>query len=129
MVNSCFEVVSFCLSGAVLAVILKQYCKEQSMLIALGVCCIVAISFFTAISPVISKVTEIFSTAGLSENYSELIFKSSSICFITEITCGICRDSGETAIASIAELWGRGAIIVISLPILEALLEIVTSFL
>ena len=129
MVNSCFEVVSFCLSGAVLAVILKQYCKDQSMLIALGVCCIVAISFFTAISPVISKVTEIFSTAGLSENYSELIFKSASICFITEITCGICRDSGETAIASIAELWGRGAIIVISLPILEALLEIVTSFL
>jgi stage III sporulation protein AD len=129
MVDSCFEVISFCMAGAVMAVLLKQYCKEQSMFISLGVCALVAVGFFAMITPVISKITDIFESAGLSENYPELIFKSAAICFITEIACGICRDCGESAIASAAELWGRGAIIVISLPVLEALLEIVTSFL
>ena len=84
MVDSCFEVISFCMAGAVMAVLLKQYCKEQSMFISLGVCALVAVGFFTMITPVISKITDIFESAGLSENYPELIFKSAAICFITE---------------------------------------------
>ena len=99
------------------------------MFISLGVCALVAVGFFTMITPVISKITDIFESAGLSENYPELIFISAANCFITELACGICRECGESAIASAAELWGRGAIIVISLPVLEALHEIVTSFL
>lgn len=81
------------------------------------------------IQPVISQVQEIFADAGISSEYISLIFKAMAICFITQITCDICRDSGESAIASGAELWGRGALIVIALPILRALIELIGDFL
>ncbi|MDE6848134.1 MAG: stage III sporulation AC/AD family protein, partial [Ruminococcus sp.] len=55
--------------------------------------------------------------------YISLIFKAAAVCFITQITCEICRDSGENAIASAAEMWGRGAVTFMSLPVLKALLE------
>ena len=81
------------------------------------------------IHPVIRQVEELFSDAGISSGYIGLIFKAAAICFITQITCDICRDSGETALASGAEMWGRGAITVIALPIVEALVDMINEFL
>ncbi len=75
------------------------------------------------IEPVISEVQEIFAGAGISDSYMSIIFKAAAICFITQITCEICSDSGEGAIASAAELWGRGALAFMSLPIIRSLLE------
>lgn len=129
MVDGCFQIAAFCITGAVIAVLLRQYCREQAMFAALAVCIAVLTGFVLIISPVISKMTEIFETAGLSSSYISLIFKAAAICFITEIICELCRDSGESAIASAAELWGRGAMVVISMPMLEAFIEIVTDFL
>ena len=126
MVDGCFQIAAFCITGAVIAVLLRQYCREQAMFAALAVCIAVLTGFVLIISPVM---TEIFETAGLSSSYISLIFKAAAICFITEIICELCRDSGESAIASAAELWGRGAMVVISMPMLEALIEIVTDFL
>lgn len=128
MVNECLEVAAFCLTGAILAVLLRQYCGEQSMLLALGVCSMVAVTFFSMLSPLVASITEIFENAGLSDSYVSLIFKAAAICFVTEIASGICRDSGETAIASAAEMWGRGAIAAASLPVAEVLIETVMSF-
>lgn len=75
------------------------------------------------IEPLVSEVHDIFSDAGISDSYISLVFKAAAVCFITQITCEICRDSGENAIASAAEMWGRGAITFMSLPVLKALLE------
>ncbi|MDE5583144.1 MAG: stage III sporulation AC/AD family protein [Ruminococcus sp.] len=123
MVESCFSVAVFCVISAVLAVLLRQHCHEQSLMVALGACTAVVVAFMAFLEPLIIQVGEIFSQAGISDSYISLIFKATAICFITQITCEICRDSGENAIASTAEMWGRGAIIFMSLPVLKALLE------
>lgn len=123
MVESCFSVAVFCICAAIFAVLLRQYCREQSILIALAACVAVIGGFMLFLAPLISDIREIFSQAGVSDSYIALIFKAAAICFITQITCEICRDSGEAAIASAAELWGRGALTFMSLPILKALLE------
>ncbi|MBP3309706.1 MAG: hypothetical protein J6L05_02705 [Ruminococcus sp.] len=123
MVENCFSVAVFCICAAIFAVLLRQYCREQSILIALAACVAVIGGFMLFLSPLISDLRNIFSEAGISDNYISIIFKAAAICFITQITCEICRDSAEAAIASAAELWGRGALTFMSLPILKALLE------
>ncbi len=75
------------------------------------------------LSPIVTEIRDIFTQAGISGDYISLIMKAAAVCFITQITCEICRDSGEMAIASAAELWGRGALTFMSLPIVKALLE------
>jgi len=125
MVDSCFQIAAFCLTGAVIAVLIRQYCKEQAMLLSLAVCSAVIVGFMLMIKPVLVKVSEIFDSAGLNSSYISLIFKAMAICFVTQIICEICKDSGENAIASVAELWGRGALLALSLPMLEALISII----
>lgn len=123
MVENCFSVAVFCICSAIFAVLLRQHCHEQSLMIALAACVTVVGGFMLFLAPLVSDVQNIFSQAGLSDSYISLIFKAAAVCFITQITCEICRDSGENAIASAAEMWGRGAVTFMSLPVLKALLE------
>lgn len=123
MVENCFSVAVFCVCSAILAVLLRQHCHEQSLMVALGACTAVAGAFMAFLAPLVSEMQNIFSEAGISDSYISLIFKAAAVCFITQITCEICRDSGENAIASVAEMWGRGAVTFMSLPVLKALLE------
>lgn len=129
MVNSSLSVSVFCICAAIFSVLLRQYCREQSLMLALAACIIVVGGLLTVIQPVISGLQELFTEAGISSDYISLIFKSAAICFITQITCEICRDSGENAIASAAELWGRGAIMAMALPVTKSLLEMLTNYL
>ncbi|MDE6671905.1 MAG: hypothetical protein K2K16_06865 [Ruminococcus sp.] len=123
MVENCFSVAVFCICSAIMAVLLKQHCQEQSMMMALVACVGVMGGLMIFVEPLIAEISDVFSQAGISESYISLIFKASAICFITQITCEICRDSGENAIASVAEMWGRGAVTFMSMPILKALIE------
>lgn len=129
MVENCFSVTVFCICASILAVLLRQYCREQSLLMSLAACTAVVGGFMLFLTPIITEVRDIFSQAGISDSYISLIFKAAAICFITQITCELCRDSGELAIASAAELWGRGAITFMSLPIVKNLLEKINELL
>lgn len=129
MVNDVTAVSGFCIAGAILAVLLKQYCKEQSMMISIGVCVMVFAGAAAVISPVLDRISELFVQSGLSESYITIVFKATAICFITQITSDLCRDSGESAIASAMELWGRVSIILMSVPLIESLVETITEIL
>ena len=67
--------------------------------------------------------------SGLDESYISVVFKAMAICFITQITSDLCKDSGESAIASAMELWGRISVVIISLPLIESVVNTITEFL
>ena len=125
MVDSCFSVGAFCLVGALIAVILKQYCSEHSMAVTIAVCAGVMTFFVLLFEDTLAEIRDIFEMAGIAESYISIIFKTLAICCITHITAELCRDSGEGAIASAAELWGRGAVLVLGLPVFRAFLQLI----
>lgn len=129
MVDRSITTAGFCICSAVLAVILRQHCREQSLMLSLAVCTAVIGGFMSFFAPMMNEISDIFIQAGISDSYLSLIFKATAICVITQITCEICRDSGETAVASAAEIWGRGAVTFISLPLIKALLEQINEIL
>lgn len=129
MVENSLSVSVFCICSAIAAVLIRQYSREQSMLTALAACIGVISGFMLFVRPVITEVRDMFSEAGIPDSYMSIIFKAAAICFLTQITCDICTDSGETAIASAAELWGRGALAFMSLPIVSTLLEHINEIL
>lgn len=128
MVNDITSVSGFCIAGAVFAVLLKQYCKEQSMLVSTGICIMVFAGAVSVISPILERLSMLFMQSGLSEGYIEIVFKSIAICFITQITSDLCRDSGESAIASAMELWGRVSIMIMSVPLIESIVNNIIEF-
>ena len=95
------------------------------MTVTLAVCAGVMTFFVLMLEAPIAEIRDIFEMAGISESNISLIFKVLAICCITNITAEVCRDSGEGAIAAAAELWGRGAVIVLGLPVFRAFLQLI----
>ena len=119
MVDNCFSVGIFCVCGALISVILKQYCSEEALAVSVGVCASVLIGFVVMLDAPFAELRGMMLSAGISEGCISVIFKAVGICCITHISAELCRDSGEGALAAAAELWGRGALIVIAVPVLE----------
>lgn len=127
MVDSTFSASAFCVCSALIAVVLRQYSREQSMLAALAACAGVLGAAVLFLGPLIVNIREMFEAAGVSGEYITVIFKAVAVAVITEITCELCRDCGEGAIASAAEVFGRSALALMALPLVRALMDMITG--
>ena len=85
---------------------------------------------------IISQLSGIFDTAsnlGKRANvdgpYISIIFKIIGISYISEFGAGLCKDAGETAIASKIEFAGKIMILTTSAPIILALMDLITTML
>ncbi|MBE6557981.1 MAG: hypothetical protein E7661_03090 [Ruminococcaceae bacterium] len=54
----------------------------------------------------------------------QLILKALGISFVTEITSGVCRDSGEGTLASWVDMAGKMALLLLSLPLIREILTV-----
>ena len=61
--------------------------------------------------------------------YISILLKMLGIAYIAELASGISKDSGYSAVASQIEMAGKFSILLLSVPILEALLDTVLSML
>ena len=129
MIESAGMTAAVCVIGAILACLLKQYCKEQALFCSIGVCVLVMLSICAYFSPIASQINELFLKTELDVQYLEMLWKSIGICYLSVIAADLCRDSGESAMASVAELWGRITLLVLMLPMAKSLLELMIGVL
>lgn len=129
MIGGAGGAAALCIIGAVTAVLLKQYCREQAVFSSLAVCVIVVTAVLYSLAPVIEKLEQLFLLTSLDKSWLTILLKAVGICFITGIAADLCRDSGEQALASAAELWGRVSLLVLALPLIDSLLSLITGVL
>lgn len=122
-----FSVFALCVFATILCKVLDHYSKEFSIYIAVSVIIIVSGFVFLTISPVSELVEELFTRAGLSNDFIIILFKSVGICYITELSSEVCKDNGQGAISVIAELSGKVALIIVSMPLTKSIIEIITN--
>ena len=77
----------------------------------------------------IVKFLDSLSTTGISSSFIILLIKITGISILTEFAVSICKDMGESSIASKVDLGGKVIIISMSIPIISALLETIVHVL
>lgn len=113
-----------CIMVCIIAQLLKDNGEIRIALVLLCVS-ILFIRLTGSITEIRQLVSELMDKTGLSEVYLRVLFKGLGICYITQITADCCRDSGQSALASQAEIAGKLSMIVIALPLFKAVLEII----
>ena len=81
------------------------------------------------LTPVVSQMQALFERTNLPSAYLTILWKALGICYLTGIAGDLCQDCGESALARTVELWGRLSLVLLSLPLLETLLQMVTEVL
>lgn len=77
--------------------------------------------------PIIEQINNI--ATPYSGKHMKVLIKALGIALITSTASDICRDAGESAVASKVELLGKCEILLLSFPILKDLLNLMTEVL
>jgi stage III sporulation protein AD len=115
----------------ILTVIIIAVLKEQRPELAVQISILTGIVIFLLVAGKISAVIDLLSKYttrfSIDPFYINILLKIIGIAYIAEFSAEICRDAGETSIASRIELAGKVMIIVLAAPLVTSLLELVIS--
>ncbi|MEG1688005.1 MAG: SpoIIIAC/SpoIIIAD family protein [Angelakisella sp.] len=123
------SVVVICIIAAILSLMLKQYKPEYAMLLSMLCGVLVVLYLMDSVSQIKFELDRVLSSTSLPPELLDTVFKGLGICILSELASQSCRDAGETAIALKAELAGKVAITLLSMPLFLRLLEIAAQLL
>ena len=121
------QILGICVVSAAVAVLLKGYNGEYSLLISLISGTAILLMLISGVTEKLYEVRNAVSAFTASSLFI-VALKSLGICVITGFIADSCRQAGQISLASKAELAGRCAIFVLSVPMLLSLLEAAYGF-
>ena len=116
-------------AGALLAIQLKQVKSEFAVYICVAIGILIFMSLAGHLRTIIETVKELTKTINLDYGYITILLKILGITYVAEFSSGICKDAGFQTIASQIEIFSKISILVLSMPILVALIQTIQGFL
>ena len=123
------KIVGVGLVAVIIITVLKQYKPEFTVYISICAGAIILGFVMTRISAIIQLITELSNKISDTNGFLKILIKITGIAFLTEFAVSICKDAGESAIASKVDLGGKVIIISMSVPIISELLETIVKVL
>jgi len=115
----------------IIAVVLSSMLKAQRPEIALQVSIVTGILIFIIIIVKLSAVIDFLQTfskrADIDSTYINILLKIVGIAYIAEFGAEVCKDAGESSVASKIELAGKVTIVILAVPIISSLLDLVVK--
>lgn len=123
------KIIGVGLIALIIIVIMKQYKPDFVIYISLIAGTIIIFMILDKLSGIVSLLSTLASKASMNSEFLLILLKITGIAFLTEFAVSICKDSGESAIASKIDLGGKILIMAVSIPIISSLLELVIKLL
>ena len=123
------KIVMIGITGVLLALFLKESKPEYSVYLSfdVGICILgYAVEKLSYLFESIKKIQEFLP---VDEKYVLVLLKMTGATYIGQFSSSICKDAGYAAIAGQIELFVKLYLMVLSLPVLLALVETIHNFL
>ena len=115
--------------GALLAVQFKSGKSEYGIYISVVLSLFIFFCIITRLNIIVDMMRTIGSYINMDTAYIGTLIKMLGITYVAEFSSGICKDAGYQTIAVQIEIFGKLAVLVLSMPVLMALLETIKEFL
>lgn len=116
-------------AGVLLAIQFKSGKAEYGIYISIALSLLIFFGILGQIEMLIRTVRTIGAYISMDTAYVGTLLKMLGITYIAEFSSSICKDAGYQTIAGQIEIFGKLAILVLSMPILLALLDTIKGFL
>ncbi len=113
----------------VLSVALQRTSGEMAMLLGLGCCILVCMVAVHILRPAVAFIKRLQALGSLDSQMLMIVLKVTAVSFTTEIAGNVCSDSGNSALAKSLQILSTAVIVYLSLPMLQALLDLVERIL
>lgn len=115
--------------GALFAIQFKNGKTEYGIYMSVGISLLIFFSVVGHLEIIIETIKEISTFVDVDTAYISTLIKMLGVTYIAEFASGICKDAGYGTIAGQIEIFAKLTIMVLSLPILLALLKTLQAFL
>ena len=123
------QVVGIGLVSTVIIIILKRQRPEIALQVSIVAGLIIFMLIASKLSAVLELLEDYADRAEIKPVYFSVVLKITGIAYITEFGSEVCRDAGESAVASKIELAGKVIIVVLAVPVVTSLLDLIMKVL
>lgn len=123
------KIIGIAFLALIIIVILRQYKPEFVIYVSILAGVLILLMSMNKLTGIITILQNISSKTAINGQFLGILLKITGIAFLTEFAVSVCKDAGETAIATKVDMGGKVIIIAISIPIISALLETIVKVL
>ena len=116
-------------AGTLLAVQFKSGKSEYGIYISVALSLVILFAIIGRVEVIIDALRTIANYINMDNAYIGTLIKMLGITYVAEFSAGICKDAGYQTIALQIEIFGKLAVLVLSMPVLMALLNTIKEFL
>ena len=122
------QTAGICVIAALLGLVLRRGSPEVTLLLALAAA-VVLLALGQPLGELLAFLDSLTAQAGVSPALFQPLYKIVGIALVVKVGGGLCRDAGESALASVLELAGTVCALLAALPLLRAVLELIGELL
>ena len=110
-------------------IVLKNYSREFTLFVNL-VCAVIIFSIIANdLKSIIDKMVSLTDSVSVISPYIKIMLKILGISMLAQLLSDLCRDNGENTLANQTELSAKIIILITSLPLFTAIINIMTGML
>jgi stage III sporulation protein AD len=128
MGDDMIKIVLIGLSAVFLSMLAGSIKREYSYLIALAASVLIFSYGMSRISGIVQEMRSFEESIGIDHEYVTILLKMTGIAYIGQFAVSLCRDAGQGAIAGQIGFVSKISMLVISIPVLEALVKTIEEF-
>lgn len=122
-----FRLVAIGITGAVACLLLKKTDGQYAALVAVATGIVILIVCIKSLASVLVSLQEIVDKTGIDNALFSSLMKIVGVGYLTEFACGLCDDMDCAGISKKIALGGKIAIFLMSLPVVNALIDTVAG--
>ena len=118
------QTAGLCVAAAVLALVVRRGSPESALLLVLGTAVLILLGLTETLGQLVAFLQELRKESGIPEELFRPLYKTLGIALVVRFGGGLCRDTGESALAATLETAGAVCALVVALPLLRAVLDL-----
>ena len=97
--------------------------REYGIAVMIGAALLLGVYSISSIEMVVTRIREFESAIGLEKEYLDILLRMLGIAYLTQFVVSLCRDAGNGAVAGQISIVGKISMMLVSFPVLEALMK------
>lgn len=119
---------ALCVALMVPVLLLRKKTPEQALLLTIAILAVALARCLSAAAPVLEELRALFQRSGVEPAYVSILLRTVAAALVTRLCADLCRDGGSQALATAVEAAGAVAALLISLPLLQAVVELLLGY-
>lgn len=122
------QITAVCMVAAILALLLRGNNPETALCLSLSAVIVSLLFLSDGLRTTVEYLSALASRAGVSDELLIPLYKTLGIALVVRIGSSLCRDAGESALATAVETAGTVCALVTALPLFDKVLDLLSRW-